>query len=126
MAYLRMQYPEERIKREVPIKAHGTRIDVVRERVDQSRIFYEVKVLPTLRACIREALGQLLEYAHWPDKNLAVELVIVSHYTSSPETAAYLAKLGKAYGLQISYLQIGIADKPTARRKALTAVAKAA
>lgn len=44
MEYLLALYPRHRIKREVSIKEHGTRIDVVRQRPDKSRIFYEVKV----------------------------------------------------------------------------------
>jgi hypothetical protein len=107
--YLRARYPKHRIKREVAIRAHGTRIDVVQQRPDKSRVFYEVKVLPTLRACIREALGQLLEYAHWPAKSLAAELVIVSYHESDPDAMAYLAKLGEAYGLRLGYLHIGLA-----------------
>lgn len=112
MAYLQTRYPKHRIKREVAIKEHGTRIDVVQQRPDKSRIFYEIKVLPTLRACIREAMGQLLEYAHWPAKDLAAELVVVSHHKSDLDTDAYLAKLGEAYGLQLGYLHISLTKEP--------------
>jgi hypothetical protein len=117
MEYLLALHPRHRIKREVSIKEHGTRIDVVRQRPDKSRIFYEVKVLPTLRACIREALGQLLEYAHWPDKQLAAGLVIVSYHASDMNTMAYLTKLGEVYGLPIEYLRIGIGEKVAGRGK---------
>jgi hypothetical protein len=112
MHYLKKRYPKQLVGSEVSIKRHGTRIDVVRQRPDKSYVFYEVKVLPTLRACIREALGQLLEYAHWPAKKTTAELVIVSHHESDPQTAGYLAKLGEVYGLTIGYLRIGIEAKP--------------
>jgi len=111
MHYLKKRYPKQLIGSEVSIKRHGTRIDVVRQRADKSYVFYEVKVLPTLRACIREAVGQLLEYAHWPAKKTTAELVIVSHHESDRQTGSYLSKLGEVYGLNIGYLHIGIEAK---------------
>ena len=115
--YLETKFPKHRVVREVRIREHGTSIDVVRERPDKRRTFYEVKVLPTLRACILEALGQLLEYAHWPSESLATELVIVSHHESDPEVAAYLTKLGEAYGLHLGYLRIGIGGEAEKRKR---------
>lgn len=117
MHYLKKRYPKQLIGSEVSIKRHGTRIDVVRQRPDKSYVFYEVKVLPTLRACIREALGQLLEYAHWPTKKTRAELVIVSHHASDQQTGGYLAKLGEVYGLNIGYLRIGIEAVPSKASK---------
>ena len=113
MHYLKKKYPKQVVGSEVRLKRHGTRIDVVRQKPDKSYVFYEVKVLPTLRACIREALGQLLEYAHWPAKKTTAELVIVSHHESDLDTGGYLAKLGEVYGMSIGYLRIGIEAKPS-------------
>ena len=113
MHYLKKKYPKQVVGSEVRLKRHGTRIDVVRQRPDKSYVFYEVKVLPTLRACIREALGQLLEYAHWPAKKTTAELVIVSHHEPDLDTGGYLAKLGEVYGMSIGYLRIGIEAKPS-------------
>ena len=111
--YLKKQYPKQLVGSEVGIKRHGTRIDVVRQRSDKSYVFYEVKVLTTLRACVREAIGQLLEYAHWPAKRTTTELVIVSHHEFDLQTASYLAELGEVYGLSIGYLRIGIEARPS-------------
>jgi hypothetical protein len=126
MAHLKAHYPKHLIKREVTIKEHGTRIDAVRQRPDKSRVFYEIKVLPTLRACIREALGQLLEYAHWPAKDLAAELVIVSHYKADQETDAYLTKLNEVYSMQLGYLHISLAEESVMSSKRKTKGAKIA
>jgi hypothetical protein len=111
---LRKKYPGHYIKHEVPIRHQNTFIDVVREQPDGQRIFYEVKVLSSLRACIREALGQLLEYAHWPSKRRAKELVIVSYYKVDKAATNYLIKLSEIYGLQLKYLQIQLKDVATA------------
>ena len=43
----------------------GGRVDLVAER-GSDLVFFEIKVGGSARACIREALGQLLEYGFWP------------------------------------------------------------
>jgi hypothetical protein len=43
----------------------GGRIDLV-VRTGEGYEFYEIKTYGSARACIREAIGQLLEYAMWP------------------------------------------------------------
>lgn len=53
------------------------RIDAV-VRTSAGDVFYEIKTNPSLRASVREALGQLLEYAFYPDRRNAVELVVVA------------------------------------------------
>jgi hypothetical protein len=40
-------------------------------------VFYEVKTATTAKQCIRLAIGQLLEYSHWPNISKAQKLVIV-------------------------------------------------
>jgi hypothetical protein len=44
----------------------GTRMDVV-VRLGIRYWFYEIKTALSARACIREALAQLLEYSYWPE-----------------------------------------------------------
>ena len=44
---------------------NGTSIDLVVRR-KPGYWFYEIKTANTVRACLREALGQLLEYSFWP------------------------------------------------------------
>ena len=106
VAQLNRDYSGHVVSDESYIEPHGTRIDVVRQLPDKSLVFYEIKVLPTLKACIREALGQLLEYAHWPSEDLAREWVIVSYHPATPEAAEYIDKLKSVYGLPVSYLQV--------------------
>ena len=51
----------------------GGSIDIVLKRPD-GFWFYEIKTAKTARACIREALGQLLEYSYWPKTQKAKRL----------------------------------------------------
>ncbi|WP_426491286.1 hypothetical protein [Hymenobacter sp. 102] len=104
--WLKQKYAGQTISSEAFIEPYGTRIDVVRKRPDGSLVFYEVKVYPHIKACVREALGQLLEYAHWTSNDLSRELVIVSFHPTTPEVEEYLKKLEVTYKLPLSYLQI--------------------
>ena len=106
VTWLKKQYPNQAVSKEAYIEPYGTRIDVVRKRPDGGLVFYEVKVYAHIKACVREALGQLLEYAHWTDNDLSQELVIVSFHSANPKVAEYLEKLEATYGLPISYLQV--------------------
>lgn len=42
------------------------------------KIFFELKTAKTVKAAIREAMGQLLEYNHYPNNNKADKLIIVN------------------------------------------------
>ncbi|RFP64076.1 hypothetical protein D0N36_16240 [Hymenobacter lapidiphilus] len=109
---LKEQYPGELVVKEAAIQGTNTRIDVVRE-TPTGLVFYEVKVLHSIRACIREALGQLLEYACWSDPQLSQEWVIVSHHTVTQEAEEYLDRLQATFDLPISYMQVGLTTTKT-------------
>lgn len=79
-------------------------IDLV-VRQNDTFVFYEIKTASTVRGCIREAMGQLLEYAYWPDVNLAARLVIVGEATPDESEGLYLAHLRQLFGLPIYYRQ---------------------
>lgn len=72
-------------------------------RTTKGDIFYEIKTAVTVRACVREALGQLLEYGHYADQNRATRLVIVGTPFPTSEDAAYLSHLRRLYSLPITY-----------------------
>jgi hypothetical protein len=82
----------------------GTQIDLVRDE-NARYIFYEIKTYNSLRLCIREALGQLLEYTHWPSADNADELIIVSHNRITADAAQYLDHLRKIYKIRLYYQQ---------------------
>jgi hypothetical protein len=83
----------------------GTSIDVVVETKD-FRCFYEIKVANTVKACIRQAIPQLLEYAYWSSKRVPVDkLVIVSTLPLTQVAAEYLDRLRNEFKLPLSYEQ---------------------
>jgi hypothetical protein len=84
---------------------NGTSIDLVVRRPG-GYWFYEIKTANTVRACIREALGQLLEYAFWPGAQKAVRLFIAGEWPIDSEGEQYLSCLKKQFLMPIRYEQI--------------------
>ena len=98
-------YGCDRVKREVPAGYGGKRIDLVVKRAQKELVFYEVKTYPVARHSVREALGQILEYALWPNRDKAVKFVIVTQqaaYDAKMDT--YMATLRRKLSIDI-YLQ---------------------
>ena len=70
--------------------------------------FYEVKVASTVRSCVRAALGQLIEYCHWPLAERASEMIVVGEAELDSDSKAYLDLLRQHYRLPIWYRRIDI------------------
>ncbi|KQT41203.1 MULTISPECIES: hypothetical protein [unclassified Methylophilus] len=86
---------------------NGTFIDAV-ARHAKKYTFYEIKTAPTVTRCIREAIGQLLEYAHY-NKEIGIEsLIIIGLQPITKEANTYLANIRKLYSLPIIYNQLKI------------------
>ena len=68
--------------------------------------FYEVKVGSDIRPCIREALGQLIEYAYYPSDDRAGELIIVGETELDLDSRVYLQFLRQRFGLSLWYRRI--------------------
>ena len=83
----------------------GTRVDVVLRHSD-SYWFYEIKTAHSPRACIREAIGQLLDYSYWPKAQEAVKLIVVGETPLDREGEAYLSLLNKRFSLPVEYEHI--------------------
>jgi len=84
------------------ITADGTYVDVA---VCQSGeyTYYEIKTGLSAQSCIREALGQLLEYSHWPGAQPAARLFIVGEPPLDDDARVYLQTLRKRYSLPLEY-----------------------
>lgn len=65
--------------------------------------YYELKTEPTARMCIRQAIGQLLDYSHYPRSKFADCLVVVGEAPATHEDRAYLDILRRKFGLPIQY-----------------------
>ena len=99
---------EERCKKvlcEVPI---GSRlVDVIAWHGDAIWMF-EIKTGLTVRSCLREALGQLLEYALWPGATRPERLVVVGTPAIDKKAQQYIAELNRAFPVPVSYRQIAL------------------
>jgi hypothetical protein len=98
------KYGIENVGTEVPSGA-GTSIDLVVRQQD-GFLFYEIKTSGSPRACLREALGQLLEYAFWPGCQDAIRLIVVGETALDEEAARYLRILRERFSLPLEYEQI--------------------
>lgn len=84
----------------------GGRVDLRVVENGKRVVYYEVKTAATARGCIREALGQLLEYAHWPGAEPVDELVVASDRPLDADAAAWLAELRDRYGFALGYYEV--------------------
>ena len=101
-------YGQNKVKTNVSAGYGGNKVDMIIERNDkevQGFVYYEIKTYDSLRLSIREALGQILEYAMWPDKNRATKFVIVTQPCPHEENMAkrYFENLRKVLKLNIYY-----------------------
>lgn len=112
-AFLTRKYGAINVDQESTID--NRRIDVALKDA-RGYVFYEIKTYPSLRTSVREALGQLLEYAHYPESHNAHKLIIVTQSTHSNQdkqvVQQYIAQLRKLYKLPI-YLCYFDKDKQT-------------
>jgi hypothetical protein len=101
---LRTMYPNDRVYKEATKRADRSRIDVLRITAEGRHIFYEIKTYPSVIHSIRVAVGQLLEYAFYPEQELSSEYVIVTHLPAIPLELRYLAHLSRRLGCQFDYM----------------------
>jgi hypothetical protein len=85
----------------------GTSVDLV-VRLPEGYWYYEIKTAHSPRACIREALGQLLEYAFWPGAQEASRLTVVGESSLDQDGEEYLRQLRTRFSLPIHYEQITV------------------
>ena len=64
---------------------------------------YEIKTALTARACLRDAFGQLLEYAFWPGAQEPTRFIVVGETAVDEEAREYLHQLRKRFSLPIEY-----------------------
>lgn len=89
---LSLKYGKANVGTEV-LTGRGTSIDVVVVQPDKSEWFYEVKTYNQPLICIREAFGQILEYAMFSKNEHAKKLIIVGVNEPSNSEIEYLKHL---------------------------------
>lgn len=75
-------------------------------------VFFELKTATKVKLAIRQAIGQLLEYNHYPNLNNASKLIIVSMSEADENDIQYLIFLRNKYNIPVYYQQFDI-DKKT-------------
>lgn len=86
----------------------GTLIDVALRVGDGQYWYYEIKTASSPRGCLREALGQILEYSFWPGAQEASKLIVCGESALDDDGAAYLRALQTRFSLPIAYEQITV------------------
>jgi len=99
------KYGDDNVSLEVPI--FGNKIDVV-VKDNEKYYFYEIKSAPTARECIRQAIGQLFDYAYWPGQKNADKLFIVGEEKLEPNMELYLKYLNTNFNIGIEYIRIAV------------------
>lgn len=96
------KYGKNNVGTEVPT-GRGTSIDVVVVQSDKTEWFYGVKTYHQPLVCIREAFGQILEYAMFSKNMYANKLIVVGLNEPSKSEAEYLQHLRDSTRLSIFY-----------------------
>lgn len=84
----------------------GGRADAMVQHPDGSRELYEIKPADSAREAVRQALGQLLEYAYRRNGLEPAALHVVSDAPMDKVTKEYLQCLEDRFGLRFGYMQI--------------------
>lgn len=100
-------YGKDKVRMERPLNSIGVKVDLSIKDGDRE-IFFELKTSNSIRACIREALSQILEYSYYPDKDRAKKLIIVSQNPINKQAKDYLNKLRKQFNIPVYYKQYNI------------------
>jgi hypothetical protein len=66
-------------------------------RHEREFLFYEIKTAHSPRACLRQALGQLLEYSFWPGSQEAARLIVVGETPLDKEGASICERCGSVF-----------------------------
>lgn len=103
---LAAKHGKDHIRTEQP-SGVGTLIDIV-VKTNNEYWFYEIKTALTARACLREAIGQLLEYGLWPGAQEPARFIVVGQSAIEKDGQEYLNRLRKRFSLAIEYADIAI------------------
>lgn len=111
LKYLKKEY--KNIKAEMGLgKTFGQRVDIsgIHKETEEMH-FFEVKTKDSTKLDIREALGQILEYAHYPAANRAKKMFIIGENEPDKKDKKYLEQLRLLYNIPIWYRRYSITNK---------------
>jgi hypothetical protein len=85
-----------------PVEYEDEFVDI-KFQVNDTVTFIEIKMELTVKRCIRLALGQLLEYTHYPSETRAQKLIVVGDAFPKIEDVTYLKQLRTIYNIPVYY-----------------------
>jgi hypothetical protein len=88
---------------------NGNRIDVVL-KTETGYVFYEVKTASSAKACIRQGIGQLLEYGFFPSNRNAEKIIIVGENPIDTQSEQYISFLNTEMSIPVEYMQVSISS----------------
>ena len=102
--YLKEEYGSKNVKAEHGSGIGTNKVDIIVNTENEGLFFYEIKTYNSVKSSIREAIGQLLEYAMWPNKMKANQLIIVTQkHNDIEKVKTYFAHLRSKLGLLIYF-----------------------
>ena len=106
---LKVQYTKIQLESN-PEGAEDQRIDIKGfSKKEQEWHFFEIKTVSAKR-CIREAFGQILEYAHYPNVTRAKKFFIIGPEPPDDNDKAYMQLLRERYNLPIWFRWFSLKD----------------
>lgn len=94
------------------LQGDRSKIDIV--TIKEKKTYYEVKPYGEARMCIREALGQILEYRYYKKSDnypFADKLVVVGHKRATKEDKHYLDRIRSIHNIPLEYWQFDLETK---------------
>lgn len=103
--------PDEKVYHELPLGSYKA-IDLVHMKADEIN-YYEIKTHPKLIYCIREGIGQLLEYCYYnrPKHDKKINLILVSNHKPTEKLIRYMKTLRTMSEFNIYYQQYDVKSK---------------
>ncbi len=102
--YLKKKYPKDEITKEALITGINRRIDIFQQTQNNLSIIYEIKSYNCIKTSLRVALGQMLEYAYFPNRKEPIKLVLVTHRAISDDIKKYVNNLNSLHKLDLGVI----------------------
>lgn len=87
-----------------------SRIDIKARTKSKKWHYFEIKT-DTPKNCIRSALGQIMEYAYWPDSERAEKLIIVGRSPLDNDAARYIGYIRDKFHIPVYYRSFDMDNK---------------
>lgn len=111
IGFLKKSYPNDTITKEAKITGINRIIDIFHETREGISIIYEVKSYKTINTSLRIAIGQMLEYAYYPNRTLKMKLVLVTHCLIPNEMKVYIKNIKDLHNLDIGIIYFDLETK---------------